>query len=242
MVRCKCLKTDGKQCSRDASTKVGHNSIYCWQHQMCKKSIGEKIPIEKKHNQTIEKQAVVKPKLPYFKKPLGPKKALPTKKKKQIVEPQSTIEPTIKERSAIESEAKQPYLKMALEMAQQEGNSDLIEILTKAEQTDNVDAKNDNGYTGLMLAVMNGYTGIISALLKAGADPNVRDSNNSTALHRATAVRNPLIALLLLNKDYGADIDIKDKTGLTPLHKAIINHNPEVTNVCLLYTSDAADE
>src|SRR5437867_4020276 len=33
MVRCACFKADGKQCTRDAKKE----SIYCWQHQNCKK-------------------------------------------------------------------------------------------------------------------------------------------------------------------------------------------------------------
>ena len=36
MTKCQCLKADGKQCTRDGSTKSGHNPFYCWQHQSCK--------------------------------------------------------------------------------------------------------------------------------------------------------------------------------------------------------------
>lgn len=35
MTQCQCIKSDGKQCSRDASTKAGMNPLYCWQHQNC---------------------------------------------------------------------------------------------------------------------------------------------------------------------------------------------------------------
>ena len=44
---CNCTKADGKRCTRQASTKVGHNSLYCWQHQVCIKPYGlpPSIPI-----------------------------------------------------------------------------------------------------------------------------------------------------------------------------------------------------
>lgn len=35
MVQCQCIKTDGKKCTREVSTKVGDNHMYCWQHQKC---------------------------------------------------------------------------------------------------------------------------------------------------------------------------------------------------------------
>jgi len=37
MVRCHCLRTNGQQCAREASTQTGLNPLYCWQHQNCKK-------------------------------------------------------------------------------------------------------------------------------------------------------------------------------------------------------------
>ena len=39
MVKCQCLKTDNQPCTRDASTQLGNNPMYCWQHQKCQKSI-----------------------------------------------------------------------------------------------------------------------------------------------------------------------------------------------------------
>jgi hypothetical protein len=35
MVQCQCIKTDGKKCTREVSTKAGDNHMYCWQHQKC---------------------------------------------------------------------------------------------------------------------------------------------------------------------------------------------------------------
>jgi hypothetical protein len=33
--QCSCIKSDGKQCTRNASKKDGHNQSFCWQHQKC---------------------------------------------------------------------------------------------------------------------------------------------------------------------------------------------------------------
>ena len=42
--RCICLKTDGKQCTRDVSHKSGDDSSLCWQHQKCQKKVQQKVP------------------------------------------------------------------------------------------------------------------------------------------------------------------------------------------------------
>lgn len=39
MVKCHCLKIDGKSCTRKPSTKFGDDRQYCWQHQGCKNPI-----------------------------------------------------------------------------------------------------------------------------------------------------------------------------------------------------------
>ena len=37
MSQCLCLKDNGKQCKRNASTQSNHNPQFCWQHQRCQK-------------------------------------------------------------------------------------------------------------------------------------------------------------------------------------------------------------
>ena len=46
MTQCLCLKTDGKQCSREASKKSDKNGIYCWQHQKCLKPQPKKFNLD----------------------------------------------------------------------------------------------------------------------------------------------------------------------------------------------------
>lgn len=44
MPTCQCIKPDGKQCTREASTKPDQNHIFCWQHQNCTKLAGASLP------------------------------------------------------------------------------------------------------------------------------------------------------------------------------------------------------
>ena len=39
MGKCQCLKSNGQQCTRQASSKTGQDQKYCWQHQKCIKPI-----------------------------------------------------------------------------------------------------------------------------------------------------------------------------------------------------------
>jgi hypothetical protein len=75
MAICQCLKADGKPCSREGSTKTGHNSIFCWQHQVCKTPAGQ-VNKAKQISQTTQKvqkvqkiqkaEPVAKKQLPHF--------------------------------------------------------------------------------------------------------------------------------------------------------------------------------
>lgn len=61
MAICQCLKADGKPCSREGSSKAGHNSIFCWQHQACKTPAGQ-LNQAKQVNQTAQKTQKVQKK------------------------------------------------------------------------------------------------------------------------------------------------------------------------------------
>src|SRR5437016_10755421 len=77
MVQCQCLKSNGKQCTRDASIKLGDNSLFCWQHQKCQKSVEPIPPTIKKPlplkvtKEPIPLKVVTEPVLPkVIKKPI----------------------------------------------------------------------------------------------------------------------------------------------------------------------------
>lgn len=72
MVQCQCIKSDGKQCTRDASTKKADNPLFCWQHQKCTKlatgvNKSQKIEKQKMEKQKMEKQDSGKQKMEQLK-------------------------------------------------------------------------------------------------------------------------------------------------------------------------------
>lgn len=90
-----------------------------------------------------------------------------------------------------------------------------------------VNAKNSDGYTALILASSNGRTEIVAMLLDAGANVNARTNTNywgSTALIRASENKHTEIVAMLL--DNGADVNATDDDGDTALMR-VINCNAE---------------
>ena len=63
-MRCLCKKTDGSQCTREASTNPTHNTLYCWQHQKCPPSTDtlstDTLKNKTKAKQKAEKQTKLK--------------------------------------------------------------------------------------------------------------------------------------------------------------------------------------
>ncbi|MCO6411272.1 MAG: ankyrin repeat domain-containing protein, partial [Thiogranum sp.] len=65
----------------------------------------------------------------------------------------------------------------------------------------NVDKKNREGNTALMLAASAGHRAVVERLLKKGADPSLRNRNREQAVTLATAAGHPDIAQLLQEHD-----------------------------------------
>ena len=100
------------------------------------------------------------------------------------------------------------------------GNREAVKKLLK-EGAD-VNAKNSDGYTALILASSNGRTEIVAMLLDAGANVNARTNTNywgSTALIRASENKHTEIVSMLL--DNGADVNATDDDGDTALMRVI---------------------
>lgn len=94
--------------------------------------------------------------------------------------------------------------------------SDIFELIKKGqwvlenalkEYSYNLDAKNNNGDTALIVATVDGFESCISILLKHGADPNVKNENSETALDFAIAKNSLRIATMLLR--HGATVNAK---------------------------------
>ena len=100
-----------------------------------------------------------------------------------------------------------------------------------------VNAKNQNGCTALILASLNGNYEIVIELVNRGAEVNLQDTFGWTALMTASRKGHYEIVRVLLN--YDADPNIQANDGLTALMLAsnykrnqivmeLINHNADV--------------
>jgi hypothetical protein len=83
----------------------------------------------------------------------------------------------------------------ALREAAQSGNVQRLETLL-AEHID-IDARDANGRSALMLAVVHDQKEAVTSLLAAGADPNAADTSGTTPLEAAIAAARPEIAAAL---------------------------------------------
>jgi hypothetical protein len=78
-----------------------------------------------------------------------------------------------------------------------------------------IDARDHNQQTPLMLAAAQGHRAIVDLLLKAGATINAQDSNGATPLILAALNNQNAVALLLVER--AALLDIQDKDKKTAL-------------------------
>ena len=93
-IRCSCIKTDGNCCTRDASTEIGKNHSFCWQHQHCLKStISQQDPL--KLTQTTPQVPSIIKKHVVLKKSTYPESQLqPQLHPQQLLQLQLQLQPT----------------------------------------------------------------------------------------------------------------------------------------------------
>lgn len=82
-----------------------------------------------------------------------------------------------------------------------------------------IDEKDSDGYTPLMIAASLGKAEFAEFLINNGANVNLRSNTGLTAMHRAAQGGHTQIILLLSEAD--AFIDMSDVEGHTPLMKAV---------------------
>jgi ankyrin repeat protein len=93
-----------------------------------------------------------------------------------------------------------------------------------------VNAKNKDGKTALMLASDKGNLEAVKLLLDKGAEVNAKNKDGKTALLVASNLE---VAKLLLDK--GGDVNVKDKNGATALREASWRSDNEMVNLLKAY-------
>lgn len=101
----------------------------------------------------------------------------------------------------------------ALEMAVLNGNREILQVLLWAKA--DVNARDDNGETALMMISRDTTSEIVWDLINAGAKVNVRDKHGDTALINAAEVENVDALKALL--DAGAKMNETNNNGETAL-------------------------
>ena len=79
-----------------------------------------------------------------------------------------------------------------------------------------VECKDSNGRTPLILSALKGHARAIEILLKAKADATIQDNSSNTALHYACAMRYHLSAIILIqNSENNSIVNIPNKQKKT---------------------------
>lgn len=115
------------------------------------------------------------------------------------------------------------------EAAQQGDVATLKRLLAKSSVQ--VDARNADGNTPLLLAVAARQTAAVELLLNAGASLKAQDAAGLTPLHVAVRAGDTALAALLLNRK--ANILARDHQGWTPLQWAIAADQLEAAKLLL---------
>lgn len=96
----------------------------------------------------------------------------------------------------------------------------------------NVDARDSNGSTALMVASRHGYLDHLEALLGAGAEPNLTDFSRISALWLAAKYGHTECARLLIGS--GANVEgreLRSRTPFTALMVAAQNDHPDMVRL-----------
>jgi uncharacterized protein len=139
--------------------------------------------------------------------------------------------------------------------------TDLMDLKKLLDNGYNVNYKNENGDTALIIASYLGYADIVKMLLEYNPDLNIKNNNNETAIQKsACTLSNKDIYDMLKNrgaiidifsscyysdiesvKDLlksGIDINIKNYLDQTPIMFSVINYNPKLFDLLIMHKAN----
>ena len=102
----------------------------------------------------------------------------------------------------------------ALMLAASAGHDDVVFLLTKGLQTDDIHRQTAQGDTALTLAAAAGHADVVDLLIQKGAQQAHKDAALASA---AAAGQHNMIGLLVKR---GANVNQADAQGMTPFHRA----------------------
>lgn len=118
-------------------------------------------------------------------------------------------------------------------------SDETIEFLAK--HTQNIDLKDNEGHTALILACRRERPRVLNVLIQHGASIDAQDNKGRTPV--AIAVELDSAELLKLLVDAGANVDIANREGLTPLLHSVVNmKSPEVISILIEKSKSSIDE
>ena len=115
-------------------------------------------------------------------------------------------------------------------------NDDVQSVKNYIDAGYDLNIKNINGYTALILAAKNNNYKIVNILLKKCADVNIQNYYNYNALIAAVYNKNMKMTKIILNSNI--DIDKEYINGYTALTVAADNNDRELVELLLDYGAD----
>jgi len=120
-----------------------------------------------------------------------------------------------------------------LALIQAAGENDLTQVQNLLEKGTDVNAKNNEGVTPLMMGSVMGHVEVVKRLLERGADVNAKAGTGSVALMLASIMGHLDAARQLLEK--GADVSIKSKDGDTALMAAAAKGHTKIVELLIAH-------